>query len=324
MALYGPGGFYENSPVGGSHHFVTGPHVHAVFGKLLARGLLKMRDAMGESDPPTIVEIGAGDGTLAAQLLEYIPGARYQAVERSPGARRRLSDRGIPNVGDLSELDPQRNTIVIANELLDNMPFRRVRMTDGELVELLVDLDGDLFVEKEAPCSPEAEEAAPYLEEGEEAAVSLAALSLVGGLARVLERGYALFIDYQRVPREPRGGVHGYRDQGVVEDFLADPGSADITVGVDLEALGVKAAKEGLQSFEVLSQRRALLALGFGRWMDEQREIQGHLLSQGAGREATRTWSDRNAAQLLVDPAGLGSLRWMVLATPGLARPYWC
>lgn len=323
MALYGPGGFYENPPIGECGHFVTSPHVHEVFGSLLAQGHSKMWEAMGESGPPAIIEAGAGDGTLAAQLLTSIPDARYETVEASPGARRMLAGRDIAVVGDISELEPGRTAIVVANELLDNMPFHRVRMTEAGPVELLVGLDGDRFAQKEGACPPDVAEAAPDLAIGEEAAVCLEALRFVEQLARVLGKGYALLIDYERVPHEPRGGIHGYRDQSVVQDSLEDPGSADITAGVDFDAVAAKALREGLQAFGVVSQRQALIGLGFDRWMNERRGAQGRSLNQGAGSEAARTWSERNAAQLLVDPAGLGNLRWMVLSTPGLTRPDW-
>lgn len=322
-ALYGPGGFYEDPPVGEGGHFVTSPHVHPVFGLLLARAVTQMWDATGESGPPAIIEIGAGDGTLASQLLAAIPDAHYEAVERSAGARRQLSDRGIRAVGDLWELAPPRTAIVVANELLDNLPFHRVRMTAAGLVELLVDLDQDGFVESEAPCPPGIAEQARGLSENQEAAVCLRALEFVGDLARILGRGYALFIDYERAPKEPRGGVHGYRSQRITDDVLADPGTADITAGVDFEAVARRAEAEGMTTFRRVSQRRALLALGFDRWIDQERGVQADLLNRGAGLEAVRTWSGRNAAHLLVDPTGLGDLRWMSIATRGLPSPPW-
>jgi hypothetical protein len=41
------------------------------------------------------------------------------------------------------------------------------------------------------------------------------------------------------------------------------------------------------------------------------------------GLEAVRTWSGRSRATILIDPAALGRLRWLVLATPGLPAPRW-
>ena len=34
-ALYGPGGYYEDPPVGTDGDFVTSPHVHPVFGAMV-------------------------------------------------------------------------------------------------------------------------------------------------------------------------------------------------------------------------------------------------------------------------------------------------
>ena len=323
LALYGPGGFYEDPPVGERGHFVTSPHVHPVFGLLLARAVTIMWDAMDEPGPPMIVEIGAGDGTLASQLLTEIPDAGYVAVERSEGSRRRLASAGIRAASDISELEPRQTTVVVANELLDNLAFHRVRMSGAGIMELLVDLEGDRFVEREAGCPPGLAEASPRLEAGEEAAVCLAVTSFIGHLAPVIGRGYVLLIDYGRTPREPGGGVRGYRDQNIIEDLLSDPGTADITAGVNFEAVTRAAVAEGMQVFTHATQGQALLALGFERWTNEQRDLQIRRLNEGAGREAVRTWSGRNAAQLLVDPRELGSLTWMTVATHGLPAPPW-
>src|SRR5438105_15781162 len=69
LALYGPGGFYEDPPIGEHGHFVTSPHVHPVFGVLLGRCLRSLWEALDRPVPFGVVELGAGDGTLARQLL---------------------------------------------------------------------------------------------------------------------------------------------------------------------------------------------------------------------------------------------------------------
>ncbi|MGZ5290779.1 MAG: hypothetical protein ACXWEH_00450, partial [Actinomycetota bacterium] len=50
---------------------------------------------------------------------------------------------------------------------------------------------------------------------------------------------------------------------------------------------------------------------------------QGDLLNAGRGTDAVHAWEGRNRARLLVDPAGLGRLRWLLLATPRLPQPPW-
>jgi SAM-dependent MidA family methyltransferase len=131
-----------------------------------------------------------------------------------------------------------------------------------------------------------------------------------------------LLIDYGTTGSRA-GEVHGYRGHRVVEDVLADPGSSDVTAGVDLRAVGERARSAGLVSFGTVSQEAALRALGFEEWMRGELEHQGELLNAGRGSEATRTWDGRNRARMLVDPSGLGRLRWLLLATPDLREPAW-
>jgi SAM-dependent MidA family methyltransferase len=109
----------------------------------------------------------------------------------------------------------------------------------------------------------------------------------------------------------------------VLEDVLRDPGSADITAGVDFGAVVRRAERGGLQSLGLASQRDALLALGFAEWNAVQLDRQGSLLARGEGGPATRVWEGRGRASLLVDPGGLGRQKWLLLATPDLSAPAW-
>jgi SAM-dependent MidA family methyltransferase len=121
----------------------------------------------------------------------------------------------------------------------------------------------------------------------------------------------------------PGGPSHGYRSHRVIENVLAEPGSSDITAGVDFDAIGDRAVEHGLEVRGVATQREALLALGFERWIRDELTEQASLLEQRRGVEAVRAWSGRSRATLLADPAALGRLRWMLLSTPGLPTPSW-
>ena len=139
---------------------------------------------------------------------------------------------------------------------------------------------------------------------------------------RALTRGYALLIDYGDIGTSS-GDIHGYRDHRVVEDVLADPGSTDITAGVDFALIANHAVRRGLIAFPTVTQHDALLALGFEAWLRGELERQKVQLDARAGLDAVRTWSGRSRATLLVDPSALGRLRWLLLATPGLSAPAW-
>ncbi len=143
LALYGPGGFYEDPPVGAHGDFVTSPHVHPAFGMFVARALEPLAVALGSPTPLRVGEVGAGDGTLARQILDVLDAA-YTAIEISAGARGALGD--IDGLSVAERLAAPVD-LVLAHELLDNLPFRVVE--DGR--EVAIDLDGDVLVERTVP-----------------------------------------------------------------------------------------------------------------------------------------------------------------------------
>jgi SAM-dependent MidA family methyltransferase len=329
LALYGPGGFYEEPPIGEAGHFVTSPHVHVVFGILVGRAVRECLEEMGEAEPPCVVEVGAGDGTLFGLLRAAVgeQGRRFVAVDRSTGAREAIASRhpGVRVAASLETLDQHVEGVVVANELLDNLPFRWIRRDDaGEVHEALVEVDGDRLAPLWRPFPPDdgegLEAVPPGLAPGADAVLAEGALHFVERLARMLRRGYAVLIDYAA---GGKAGIHGYRGQRAVEDVLDRPGSADITAGVDFGVLERRAEALGLRSFGTVSQRGALRALGYDAWANHELERQAEAQDRRSGREAVEAWSGRNAAAELVDPAGLGGLRWWVVATPELGPPPW-
>jgi NADH dehydrogenase [ubiquinone] 1 alpha subcomplex assembly factor 7 len=280
--------------------------VHPVFGHLLGSAVLELWDRLGRPEPFRIAEVGAGDGTLARELLDALAPIRpaYAAVDRSPGALAALGAIGGIEVARELAGEPH---VVLANELLDNLPFRRFR--GGS--EVFVDLEAGRLVER-CDGDPDADETVVFED----------ALAFVDRVAEVLVEGYALLIDYGELGG-PGGPTHGYREQRWVDDVLADPGAADVTTGVDFAVLGERARERGLDVLGVITQREALLALGLEAWIRDELETQRRLLSESRGLEAVRRWSGRSRATLLADPNALGRLRWMLLGTPGLPAPSW-
>jgi NADH dehydrogenase [ubiquinone] 1 alpha subcomplex assembly factor 7 len=296
-----------------------------VFGQLLAAGLLELWDGLGRPEPFRLTEVGAGDGTLACQLLQALADVplTYTAVERSPAARVALDHISDVVVGDQL---PGGSHVVLAHELLDNLPFRRLRLTETGPREIRVGLDGERFVEVlTSELNEEMVITAAKLEEvGEETVLPVGSFGFIDAVAAEFSggSGYALMIDYG-ADGHTGGPVHGYAEHRLVEDVLADPGGSDITSGVDFTELAARAWERGLTAKGSVTQRRALAALGFERWTREELERQAALLDEHHGVEAVRTWSGRQAASFLVDPAGLGRTRWMLLATAGRPMPIW-
>ena len=254
---------------------------------------------------------GAGDGTLAGQILDELADVDvdYEAIDVSPGARSALAIvEGVQVATDLTA-GPH---VVVANELLDNLPFRRLR----GVREIRVGLDGERFVEVETPWDGEPGPA------DDEMLIPVGAFAFIDRLAPDARTRIRIVVRLRR-DRLPGGDIHGYRDHRVVEDVLIDPGSSDITAGVDFASIARHAQERGLIAFPSITQHDALLALGFEGWQREELARQAALLADRDGLEAVRTWSGRSRATLLIDPSALGRLRWLLLASPGLPPPSW-
>jgi SAM-dependent MidA family methyltransferase len=326
IALYGLGGFFETPPVGADDHFVTSPHVHPfVFAHGVRDALLDAWFALGEPEPLPVVEVGAGDGTFADALssaFAELPAPRpaYTGVEISTGARAALGARGFATASALGELEPFEG-VVVANEVLDNLPFVPVRGRPDGPKEVRVGVRGGALAGIEVPWS-NGSGPPPRLGPGEETTVPVGAFALLRTLARALRRGYVLLIDYGSV-EGPAGAVHGYREHREIADVLADPGGTDITAGVDVSMIAHRARSNGLVAFEPVTQQAALRALGHDRWEQTMRATQSELQRAGRDAEAVRVWEERSRASLLTDPSRFGGFWWLLLATEGLPEPPW-
>ena len=97
LALYGPHGFYTDPAATGSAgrrgDFLTAPEVGPLFGAVVARFLDAEWERLERPDPFTVVDAGAGPGTLARAVLAARPACagalRYLAVEVSASQRAR-------------------------------------------------------------------------------------------------------------------------------------------------------------------------------------------------------------------------------------------
>lgn len=326
-ALVGPEGFFRDPPVGREGDFLTAPHVHPVFADLVRFALDDLRRALDAPDPFRIVELGAGDGTLLDAVragFRDVDGVAVDvaAVEASPGARDALAARGIPAVASLGDLAPGDPAVVLANELLDNLPFRWLRREETGFREVRIGIEGERFVEVLDACDPDLAALAGEVPIGGDAFVSPAALALVDDLAAWLRRGAVLLVDYGW-PDRPAGEAHGFRDHRPTDDVLADPGTRDITAGVDFGAVARRARDRGLTVLGEARQEDVLRALGYGDWQRSQRERQAERDAAGDGLAALRIWEGRRLAGILVEPTRMGDFRWLLLGTPGLDAPTW-
>ncbi|MGC2289789.1 MAG: SAM-dependent methyltransferase, partial [Thermoplasmata archaeon] len=161
ISLYDSGrGFYNRDATrfGREGDFYTASHVHRLFGATLAAHFQQIREREGSPSRFPIVEVGPGDGTLAGDIRASLGRPPFDAasweyilVERSSAFRAAIEARlGTPTPGEvpwrfgpsLGAIGPVRG-IVLANELLDAFPFRRLVRADAGWAELGVAVPPD-------------------------------------------------------------------------------------------------------------------------------------------------------------------------------------
>ena len=133
LALYGETGFFSSSRLRSEKagDFLTSPEVSPMFGETLAVFVRAERDRIGE--PFRLVEVAGGSGSLLRTLLGMIEVETW-AVEVSPAATAALGYVVDPArvVSSLDSIDGPLRGVVVANELLDNLPMAIAQLTaDG-------------------------------------------------------------------------------------------------------------------------------------------------------------------------------------------------
>ena len=312
--------------------YETSPEVHPIFGYLWARQIAECWERLGSPVVFDLVEPGAGSGAFMASMLDWLraraPGCHAAArVTVLDGHLRRVEEqraaldarghdvRAVLLADWLAEPDPIEG-IVISNELFDAFPVHLVERRGDELREWYVArVDGGLQLELGEASTPDL---AAYFArlgiepgDGSRAEVSLAAADAMRALASRVGRGYILTIDYgyeaERLYASWRrmGTLMAFRDHSPQPDPLAQPGLTDLTAHVDLTSLAAAAAESGFASAPPVSQTEALIALGIGEQLDAAR-------ARGASDLAAYATA-RAASETLLDPAGLGRVRVVVM-----------
>jgi SAM-dependent MidA family methyltransferase len=355
MALYDPGdGFFSTGRgAGRGGDFLTSPEVGPLFGQVLAGVIDRWWAEGGRPDPWFVVEAGAGAGSLAAAILatrpDCSPALRYVLVERSAVLRSRQADRlpleppsavsgpmtfsdpdqedrvpvggSGPVVTSLADLPAQRLTgVVLANELLDNLPVDLLERRGGAWLEIRVGVgEGQSgLTEVLVPAPPDkaasADRLAPSAPEGGRIPLQRGACSWLTRALSLLETGRLIVIDYAdttpSLARRPwTAWLRTYRAHRRGGHPLQDAGGQDVTceVAVDQLALVRKPSSDRSQAEFLRSHGLDELAQA-ARAGWRGRAAIGDL-------EALAALSRAGEAVALTDPTGLGAhrvLEWEV------------
>ena len=276
-ALYGAHGFYERGGHPGAldGDFATSVELGSLFSRCVASYLDRTWIELGRPDPFVVIEGGAGRGTLCRDVLAAVEvcrdAVRYAMVERTESQRRAaLEIAGETAV--LADLPAGPLVgVVLANELLDNLPFRLFERSAAGWDEIHVEVDEQRATQVRQPVlddvsvlrsrgmrparatqvlQPAPDDASamatalvPDAPVGSRIPLQLRASVWVRRALRLLEGGRVLTFDYgvrttaELAQRPQEQWLRTYRSQRRANDPLAAPGTADITCEVAFDQL---------------------------------------------------------------------------------------
>ncbi len=309
-ALYGPAGFYTTSGNAGRRgDFITSPEVGPLFGAVLARAIDASWVESGRPVDFTIVEAGAGPGTLARAILAARPrclaqpGGRYICVEISE-RQRALHPDGVESVDRLPiAVGPG---IVLANELLDNLPFR-LAVYDGGWRDAFVHRQAEAWVEVLGPPIGDRPWLPPSAVHGARIPLQDGAVAWLTAARAAVTSGRVVVIDYVSprttglAMRPWREWLRTYRAHQRGAHYLRDVGQQDITAQVCLDQLVAGSGEPDA----LRSQAQFLHRWGIDDLVEEGRRIWTEQAAR-PGLEAMKARSRVREAEALLDPQGLG------------------
>lgn len=320
------------SPIGQEGgDFFTAPSLSPVLARCLLRQLAEIDERLGYPPVFHLMEMGPGDGALLRDLLQecreqqasLLPRLACILVERSPAFCRRQQEtlaawqeQGVTIrwVADLQSIPNGSLTgTLLSNELVDAFPVHRVRMEKDGLRELYVTSRDHALQEQWA--EPSTPELSAFLSDldvelpvGFTTEISLEAVKWIKRVARVLDRGVVITIDYGHTaqdyfaPERKNGTLVGYHRHTVSMNPMTRVGKQDLTAHVNFSSLALAGERVGLTTTGFTSLQHFLMSLGIAE------------LVEGCDQESEAV---RAAAQLL-RPHGMGTTFKILMQHKGL------
>ena len=317
LALYAPQyGYYTGGShkIGNDGDFITSPTLTPLFARTLARQLQELLPQTAGN----IYEFGAGNGQLAADLLNNLSDGinRYYIIEISPelAARqkdliRTLAPQAAQKIIHLSALPETFDGIIIGNEVLDAMPVEIIRKNEDGLFEHVgVCLNNDCFTYSARPLhdlqlSALASLYFPKISSPYTSELHPQQYAFIRTLASRLEHGCMIFIDYgfdaaqYYHPQRNQGTLIGHYRHHVIHNPFDFIGLADLTAHVNFTDIAQAGTDAGLDLIGYLPQSHFLLNLGITE-----------LLAQTGQTDSAAYIREAAAVQKLIDQHEMGEL----------------
>jgi SAM-dependent MidA family methyltransferase len=300
LALYAPGlGYYSSGAhkLGAAGDFITAPELSSLFGRCVAKQCAEIFESLGprgrdrEAAPRCIMEIGAGSGRLAVDVLSRLEqhGAlpdHYWILEVSADLIQRQRQligaelpQLLPRVEWLSR--PPRESfdgVILANEVLDALPVARFRWNRTAVEEIGVVVDATSnsgFGWDTRPAESALSQACATLhasggdwDDGYVSEYCPRAVAFAVAVSGALRRGAVLWFDYglprsqYYVPERHEGTLISHFRHHAHADVLLYPGLQDITAWVDFTLLAEGSREAGFELAGFTTQAYFLAATG--------------------------------------------------------------
>ncbi len=290
LVLYYPGlGYYmtDDIRIGPDGDYYTSSHLHPIFGWMIAIQLDEMKRILEGTGKFTILELGAGRGFFAENIIDYLEHKlkwsgnwKYVIVEKNPSAiqhQSKLLNRYQGRVSWKTSMDDVDRFCgcVIANELIDAFPVHRIIVTD-RFREIYVDMSANGLVDLPGDFSDPA--LSDYLVQykipeirGYCSEVNLRIGDHLQSLDNIMSEGFELTIDYGYPAWEYYSAQRNkgtllcyYRHTRNTNPYL-HLGDQDITAHVNFTALKDWGEATGLQTLGYCPQGTFLASLGIDK-----------------------------------------------------------
>lgn len=293
LCLYHPEyGYYmrDITRIGKEGDFYTAPHLHRAFGAAIIKQIEECWEVMNRPEDFVILEMGAGMGYLAKDMLDYIKekdfysAIKYHIIELNPSLVNKQKEMLKEHPGkikwfnSLEQIASFRGAVV-SNELLDSFPVHIIEFTRKGIEEIYVSTDGKEFLEIRGPLSNGLEEYIKEfsinLPEGSRTEINLRIKEWLRMISQVLVEGFIITVDYgypawQYYSEDyPRGTLQCYYRHHKSDNPYIHIGEQDITSHVNFSSLKKWGEELGFKNIGYTGQGRFIVSIGIEEIVNE-------------------------------------------------------
>lgn len=333
LVLYHPEYGYYNSnkiKIGSKGDFFTSSSLSKDFGELLATQFVEMWQILEQPSHFCLVEMGAGNGNLANDILNYLEekypdflaSLEYIIIEQSSSLinqqqylLEKWQNKQIKINWHTWESIPNESIIgcFFSNELIDAFPVHKIVKFQGELKEIYLTINNDLLIEtKDILSTDKLNQYFNLIEinllesnypDGYETEINILALDWIKKVSHKLKQGYLLTIDYGYSaikyyhPQRNKGTLKCYYQHHHHDNPYVNIGHQDITAHINFTALERQGKLCELETLGFTKQAIFLMSLGLG---DRLFSLSNDKISLG------QMMQRRDYLHQLINPVGLG------------------